>query len=299
MINIGKLLCCLSVCLLLTSCESPRKQQYNEPVVIKVSRNEKEPNYTVREGDTVGSIAHQHNITRSDLIELNNLTPPYELYEGQKLIVESNKFGSYSGAHNITDDYNETNSNNSDSTNIQSDIEKTENNKYSNERVITINSDISNTEEQNNGIQNGNILVEDSPDRTHSEDDKSSKYIWPVDKSNNKILKHFKDTKAYTIIQSPSGSAVKAISDGVVKFAGTSQSEGTLGYGKMVVVKHDNPSRITVYAKLGNTNVKRGQKVKKGQKIGTVANNGKLYFSVMNSKKNNKRVYIDPESIID
>ena len=70
MINISKLLCGLSICLLLTSCESPRKQQAKEPVVIKVARNEREPNYTVQEGDTVGSVAQQYDMTRAELIAL-------------------------------------------------------------------------------------------------------------------------------------------------------------------------------------------------------------------------------------
>ena len=67
----------------------------------------------------------------------------------------------------------------------------------------------------------------------------------------------------------------------------------------MVIVKHDNPSRLTLYAKLGNTNVTKGQRVKKGQKIGTVAKNNQLYFSLMNVNNKNKRTYINPENVIN
>ena len=67
----------------------------------------------------------------------------------------------------------------------------------------------------------------------------------------------------------------------------------------MVIVKHDNPSRLTLYAKLGNTNVTKGQRVRKGQKIGTVAKNNQLYFSLMNVNNKNKRTYINPENVIN
>ncbi len=292
MININKLFGCLLICLLLTSCESPRKQQHNEPEVIKVSRNIQVPNYTVQEGDTVGSIAHQHNITRSDLIELNNLTPPYELYAGQKLIVKSKNEENSS----VQEDFNNINESDSNSNELNSNnykfklIQKGGLLTKEDINTLTINNDSDNY----NTTENDNILIEDN-----SQENKPSEYVWPVNKNTTKILKHFKDTKEYTIIKSTGGSPVKAIADGVVKFSGTPQNEGTLGYGKMVIVKHENPSRVTLYAKLGNTNVTQGQRVKKGQKIGTVAREGKLYFSLMNDKKKNKRTYIDPESIMN
>lgn len=306
MIHINKLLFGLSICLLLTSCDSPRKSKHTEPVVIKIARDQIEtPKYTVKEGDTVGSVAHENNITRADLIKLNDLTPPYELYAGQKLIIKKSD-------DNID--------NNTDNLNTNNKEEKASNNKFelvqegglssttiSNNTNITNNSNkdsSSNKDDSINTSSNNAVLLEESSsynknNKEDIEENKTSKYVWPVDKNNKKIIKHFKDTKEYTIIEAPSGTPVKSISDGVVKFAGTSQSEGTLGYGKMVIVKHSNPSRLTLYAKLGNTNVTKGQKVKKGEKIGTVAKNNNLYFYLMNVNNKNKRTYIDPSTVLE
>lgn len=301
MINICKLLFSLSICLLLTSCDSPRKSQQAEPIVIIADRKQYEvPTYTVQEGDTVGSVAYQHNITRAELIELNDLTPPYELYAGQKLII-----GKTNSSSNI-DKINDNLSNN----NYKFELVQEGGLVTNTDRTIVLNTsnedtNKSNDDNSNNVILSDNIVNIEPLNNTTTSNEviNTSKYIWPVDKKNNKIIKHFKDTNEYTIIQAQSGTPVKAIADGVVKFAGTSQSEGTLGYGKMVIVKHSNPSRLTLYARLGKTNVTKGQKIKKGDKIGTIANsknkNSNLYFSLMNVNNKNKRTYIDPESIID
>ena len=299
MIHMNKLLCGLLICLLLTSCDSPRKIHDNEPEVIKIAREQEEtPKYTVKEGDTVGSVALKNNITRADLIELNDLTPPYELYEGQKLKVKQQS----SNLDNSID--------NSDSSNQEEKQQKFELVQEGGLATKIETNNIDNESQENNIVNDNNnkqiennILIEDTVENKtlHEQDieeNKSSKYIWPVDKTNNKIVKSFKDTKEYTIIHSNSGTPVRATADGVVQFAGTSQSEGMVGYGKMVILKHSNPSRLTMYAKLGNTNVTKGQKVKKGDKIGTVSKNSNLYFSLMNVNNKNKRTYIDPNTVL-
>lgn len=295
--NIYKLIFSLSICFLLTSCDSPRKSQRAEPVVILADRPQQEEviTYTVHEGDTVGSVAYQNNITRADLIELNDLIPPYELYSGQRLIIKRNN-------NPINDNYKfeivqdgglKSSSDTKEdvlNTNISSDTSNNQETLKEDDNSVLITDDISTTKEQDT--------------KQNNEINTTSKYIWPVDKSNKKIVKHFKDTNEYTIIQAPSGTPVRAVADGVVKFAGTSQSEGTLGYGKMVIIKHINPSRLTLYAKLGGTSVTKGQKIKKGDKIGTIAKSSKnknsnLYFSLMNVNNKNKRTYIDPENILN
>ena len=75
---------------ILTACSDRKDSDVNmAPEVVLKPRNVDELNYEVRLGDTVGSVANKHNMTRAELIRLNQLTPPYELYEGQKLIVKN------------------------------------------------------------------------------------------------------------------------------------------------------------------------------------------------------------------
>ncbi len=60
----------------------------------------------------------------------------------------------------------------------------------------------------------------------------------------------------------PEGTPVKAAGDGVVAYAG----EELKGYGKLVLVRHEN-GYVSAYAHNGELNVKRGEKVSRGQTI--------------------------------
>ncbi len=66
----------------------------------------------------------------------------------------------------------------------------------------------------------------------------------------------------------PSGTAVKTIGDGVVEFAGR---QG--GYGNVVQVQHGS-GKTSVYAHLSRIDVKRGQRIEQGQRIGAVGATG-------------------------
>ncbi|TPG21234.1 M23 family metallopeptidase [Variovorax guangxiensis] len=66
----------------------------------------------------------------------------------------------------------------------------------------------------------------------------------------------------------PTGTAVRAVGDGVVEFAGRQN-----GYGNIVIVKHRN-NQQTVYAHLSRIDVKVGQSVNQSQFIGAVGATG-------------------------
>ncbi len=66
----------------------------------------------------------------------------------------------------------------------------------------------------------------------------------------------------------PTGSAVRTVGDGVVKFAGRQN-----GYGNVVEVQHAK-DRTTLYGHLSRINVRAGQKVSQGQNIGAVGSTG-------------------------
>ena len=66
----------------------------------------------------------------------------------------------------------------------------------------------------------------------------------------------------------PSGTAVRAVGDGVVEFAGQQN-----GYGNIIIVKHRN-DLSTVYAHLSRIDVKVGQSVAQSQFIGAVGMTG-------------------------
>ncbi len=66
----------------------------------------------------------------------------------------------------------------------------------------------------------------------------------------------------------PTGTPVRTVGDGVVEFAGKQN-----GYGNVIYIKHRN-DRETVYAHLSRIDVKMGQRVEQGERIGAVGMTG-------------------------
>lgn len=66
----------------------------------------------------------------------------------------------------------------------------------------------------------------------------------------------------------PTGTPVRTVGDGVVSFAGWQN-----GYGKVVKILHGG-QRETTYAHLSRINVRRGQRVEQGQRVGAVGATG-------------------------
>ena len=66
----------------------------------------------------------------------------------------------------------------------------------------------------------------------------------------------------------PIGTAVRSVGDGTVDFAGWQN-----GYGNVVQVKHGG-ERSTLYAHLSRMDVKKGQRIQQGQRIGAVGTTG-------------------------
>lgn len=66
----------------------------------------------------------------------------------------------------------------------------------------------------------------------------------------------------------PTGTAVRVVGDGVVDFAGRQN-----GYGNVVEVRHAN-NRSTLYAHLSRIDVRKGQRVEQGQRLGAVGATG-------------------------
>lgn len=66
----------------------------------------------------------------------------------------------------------------------------------------------------------------------------------------------------------PTGTPVRSIGKGLVEFAGIQN-----GFGNVVFVKHD-PQNVTVYAHLSRIDVRKGQSIDQGQKLGAVGSTG-------------------------
>ena len=135
--------------------------------------------------------------------------------------------------------------------------------------------------------------------RTKSERMSAMPAIMPVAKDKAKvvsgfgmrfhpILKHYR-LHAGMDITARQGTPVYATGDGVVRVSGRN-AQGLGGYGVVVVVDHGFGFQ-TLYAHMQGTKVRVGQKVKRGEQIGTVGSSGlstgsHLHYEViLNGKK--------------
>lgn len=94
-----------------------------------------------------------------------------------------------------------------------------------------------------------------------------------------------------------------AHSDGKVVFCQTGQknnkfSVGNASYGNCVKIDHGN-GYATLYAHLSLVYVKNGQKVKKGQEIGTMGNTGRSFGAHLHFEVRKDNVRIDPTPYLE
>ena len=94
-------------------------------------------------------------------------------------------------------------------------------------------------------------------------------------------------------LKAPLGTPVFSVQNGKVIYSGKQFS----GYGNVVIVEH-NREWTSLYAHLDQLKVKAGQRLKKGDRVGTVGKTGRstgvhLHFELFYNKKN-----VDPLSYL-
>jgi murein DD-endopeptidase MepM/ murein hydrolase activator NlpD len=117
------------------------------------------------------------------------------------------------------------------------------------------------------------------------------KMRWPV---RGRVISGFGSGKDGVDIAVPEGTPIKAAENGVVIYAG----DGLKEFGNTVLVRHEN-GLVTVYGHASSIEVQRGQKVKRGQEIALSGMSGttdspKLHFEV---RKNSAPV--DPSGYLE
>ena len=105
---------------------------------------------------------------------------------------------------------------------------------------------------------------------------------------------HYRRLHSGIDMTAPAGTPVYATGDGVVRVAGRN-TQGYSGYGVVVLVDHGFGFQ-TLYAHMQGVNVRVGQKVKRGEQIGTVGSSGMssgnhLHYEVIQNGKKVDPVY--------
>lgn len=279
---------------------------------------------TVAPGDTLYSVAKKYGTSVDELAKKNNLTEPYNLSVGQKLvvatvadrqtnkiIVEQQKTTTRVGLQEITVAPGDTLYSLSRRYSVPVNDLAVMNNltapftlsvgqrlKVPDLESAPIRTATGTPVATSSGAtQSGDVKTAAQPKEKISSDPtqklpkltarSSSKFSWPVQ---GKVLSHYgaKSDGLFNDginIAAARGTAVKAAENGVVAYAGNEVK----GMGNLIIIQHSG-GWMTVYAHMDSMSVRRGAKVSVGQKIGTVGETGKvdqpqLHFEIRKGTK--------------
>ena len=264
----------ISIILLLSACTN---NKYLAPVINKniSPENVKSISKTIKiyTGDSLYSISKREGVSIRSIIEVNNLEPPFILYEGKELIIPLSKIHIVQTGNTLWDIANcykvsviEIRSLNN--LKIKDKIYKGKklfipiNEKNRNLVCKDTSKLIVKVDKRKKKILNKKNIVSNKTD-----------YLWPV---KGKILSKYgllaKGLRNDGInISGNKGDPVFASKDGKVVYAGNEIQ----AFGNLILIKHyDN--KTTAYAHLDKIKVKKGQTVKKGEVIAVLGNSGKV-----------------------
>ena len=217
--------------------------------------------YTVQAGETLYSIAWRANSDVRQIAKLNNISPPYNIFPNQKLILVANNQGKSTQA----------------SKNVHSRTMQTKSSNPTSNQVVKKTIASSKKQAYGENVASKKSVVDESSKTDFSQ--KISRWKWPV---KGKIIARF-SSKAQgnkgIDIAGRRGTNIRATASGKVVYAGSALR----GYGKLVIIKH-NDDYLSAYAHNDQILVKEQQQVKAGDivaKMGdTDAERVMLHFEV-------------------
>lgn len=218
--------------------------------------------YTVKKGETLYSISWRANTDVRHIAKLNNISPPYRIFPGQKILLTSKKDNKPSQASR------------SKTLTKNSTKSTTPTSKNSSKKVLA--SSKKQAYGKNVRAQKVSKKVV-KPSVKFSQ--KVKRWQWPV---KGKVIEYFSNqiqgNKGLNIA-GRRGTKIKAAADGKVVYAGNALR----GYGKLIIVKH-NDDYLSAYAHNDQILVKEQQQVKSGDVIAkmgsTDADQVMLHFEI-------------------
>ena len=228
--------------------------------------------HVVEKGDTLYSLARRYNVDVTSLSRSNNIAAPYTLAVGQKLVLPDSVVDSTSFSYSRT----------------------TINTKPSTIKRWSWTSSSSSSTTQKTSTKAQKSVTPKYTSRKSSSSyytpppaNRKTKFAWPVQ---GRVVSSFgsigKGRNNDGInIKAAKGVAVKAADGGTIAYAGNELK----GFGNLILIKH-NDGWITAYAHNDKLLVRKGQKVRRGEKIATVGTTGgvntpQLHFEIRRGKK--------------
>ena len=295
----------LLLIIILASCSQPKAPIINRGTIVydrnssknKYKNNTKSTTITIASGETIYSVAKKYNVTLRDLINENNLTPPYILKSGDKINLPSSQYYQVANGdtlYSISRKYGMNVNNLIAVNNLVAPYSVKVGQKLKVNNSTTPSSESPQSSVAYKKVESQKTVTSDSlPEPTIAH--KNNRFAWPI---KGTIITKFgaKPGGLYNDginIKAKSGDNVKATEDGAVAYVGNELR----GYGNLIIIKHSG-GWISAYAHLDKTKVKRGAKVKKGQNIATVGSTGnvkspQLYFGLRKGREAvNPQIYL-------
>jgi len=250
-----KALCFVLISINLTACSSRDKPAPvvtvygSTPLKNSVKNRINTNEYTVRQGETLYSIAWRANSDVRQIAKLNNIRPPYNIYSGQKLFLVSKNKGKSVKA----------------SSSKHSSKKQTKSSNRTSAKVIKNTVASSKKQAYGENVSGTKVVRSDIPKTNFSQ--KISRWQWPV---KGKIISTF-----YSKVQGNKGidiagrrgTNISAAANGKVVYAGSALR----GYGKLIIIKH-NDDYLSAYAHNDKILVKEQQQIKSGDVIAKMGN---------------------------
>jgi murein DD-endopeptidase MepM/ murein hydrolase activator NlpD len=243
----------------------------------------------VREGETLWNISERYDLSLRDIIDFNNLNPPYVLQIGERIKLPPSRH------YNVQ--YKDTLYRIS----RMFDVDVTElvrANDLKPPYKLTVGQRLrvpSQIVRRNAPAKKTTLARKSQPSAKQPSPSKKTKppvastagiavqdFIWPV---RGNIISSYGPKEGGlhndgVNIAAARGAAVQAAASGIVVYA----DNGIKSYGNLILLKHPN-GMMTAYAHLDNIKVKKGQRVSQGSVLGTVGTTGavttpQLHFEI-------------------
>ena len=262
------------------SAEITQQAIQNDPATkTKVSLANNPLRHRVKQGETIYSLAREYNVSVNSLATWNGLGPDLDIKTGREIIIPATavllRTTSKTAKKNSEVSLQTKSLKKSES--IKGEISKNESLTRTKDKIQT-----PSTVSQENKLPETKI-ISIRPFITPVKGDIINHYTQNKGSSNNNGVDY--ETLPLETVRAVSNGTIVLISDIVG------------GNGKIILIRHQE-GLITIYGRLTNVIVQKGQEVKQGNKIGEViadtkTNNGLLHFEVRKGMKS-----IDPETMI-
>lgn len=274
----------------------------SSPYYIYAGQHIRLPNeiyHIVKPGESLSAICSKYRVSLDSMIKVNDIAPPYHVRVGQKLRIPSTNKDSISNNTDNIDPYkdvvqestapivplkeqNDTSENGLSDAYQEDDLKDIERELKEEDKETAKGASTLKIANKSNGnsVEPSHIYKSSTPLN-------SDKFVWPI-QEDAKVLSHYGQTpgkfKEGISIAAPLNAPVASVSKGEVIYVGNDVE----GYGKMVIIRHDNDI-LSAYAHNSSVLVKKGDKVAKAQVIAKVGKTGdvdqpQLYFSLRKGK---------------